>query len=84
MFRIFTNDVGANRYSCFSAVEAHSANAALACVAFPEGAKVFTVLDTPDALALYGPNGQTGKLPHETVLASGRVKGHVAGPRRQP
>ena len=81
-FRIFTNDVGPNAYSCWKLVEAPDAQTAIKRVKPWPWEKVLAIVDTSAALALYGPNGRTGKLPHARVLDYGRRDGDVAGPMK--
>lgn len=84
-FRIFTNDVGPNAYSCLRVSSAQSVEEALEGQAETSRAlrcKVYAVTDSPRALADYGPNGQTGRLPGEAILSRGRATGNCAGPRR--
>ena len=81
-FRIFTNDVGPDAYSCWKRVEAPDAETAIKRVKPWPWEKVLAIVDTPAALALYGPNGRTGKLPRAEVLDGGRRLGDVAGPMK--
>jgi hypothetical protein len=88
-FRLFSNDVGPNRYSCLKRVCANSANDAVSVKAIDgrwleavRPVRLFAVVDSPEALAEYGPNGKTGSLPRESVLQQGRDRGLVGGPRR--
>lgn len=78
-FRLFTNDIGSNAFSCLKRVQAETASAAMQnCLL--TGVIVLIIADTPNALDAYGPNGQTGLLPAEDILQHGRDNGDVAGP----
>lgn len=88
-FRLFTNDVGLNKYSCLKLVMADTAESAVSVKAVDgrwleasRPVKLFAVADTPEALSRFGPHGQTGVLPSEFTLDQGRLAGLVAGPRR--
>lgn len=87
-FRIFTNDVGPNAYSCLTRSNGKTAEEALdraneenSVTEYP-GVKTLAILDDSEALERYGPHGQTGKLPPAYILDRGRKVGSVAGPRR--
>lgn len=84
-FRIFTNDVGRDAYSCLQIqggqTAARALNLFLQQSGGLSGSKVLAVADTAAALRLYGPDGQTGKLVGPEVLAAGRKSGEFAGPK---
>lgn len=80
-YRIFENDVGANGYSCWAPAKADDAESALKQKHIA-GVRCMAVLDDPESLLRYGPDGQTGALPPEVILNRGRKTGAVAGPKR--
>jgi hypothetical protein len=80
-FRIFTNDVGPDAYSCLTRSKGKDANDALDKRHFA-GAKCIAVEDDAESLLRYGPDGKTGKLPPDDILERGRTVGSFAGPRR--
>ncbi len=83
-YRIFTNDVGENAYSCLVSALAPDAGSALLKALetmVPAGFKGLAILDTKEALKAYGPNGKSGKLPASAVVQIGRSAGVVAGPK---
>ncbi len=79
VFRIFVNDVGRNGYSGYGPSRAESAAEALRKVHCP-GVRCYAVLEDPESLERYGPDGQTGALPAAHILQRGRAVGVVAGP----
>ena len=81
-YRLFTNDVGPNAYSCLARVLASTATAALNENSRTAGVKYLVILDDQESLERYGPNSKTGELPPEEILERGRRVGAVAGPRR--
>ena len=81
-FRLFTNDVGPDAYSCASLVKAPTAADALAkfkARAF-HGEKILAIRNDEESLFRYGPDGKTGLLPPDEILERGRKVGSVAGP----
>ncbi len=64
-YRIFTNDVGPNKYSCLRVIEARSNDEAArkAALRIPFRCKMLVI---PDNRRDLGPNGQTGVIPRES------------------
>lgn len=80
-YRIFSNDIEPNGYSCWAAARAEDADKALANRHI-DGVWCMAILDDPESLLRYGPDGQTGLLPDEEILERGRKVGAVSGPKR--
>jgi hypothetical protein len=83
-YRLFTNDVGPNAFSCLARVMASDAATALKENSRTAGIRYLVIADDQESLKLYGPDGKTGELPPDRVLEQGRKKGLVAGPKRHP